>query len=260
MVKLVISGICGRMGSRIFSLAKEDKEIEIVAGLERKDHPEIGKEMSLGIKIYSDLREIISLADVLVEFTNPQATLEHLSLVKEKKKAMVIGTTGFSETEVEKIKEVSRSVPLVFSPNMSIGVNLLFRLAKETARVISDYDVEIIEAHHNQKKDAPSGTAMKLAKIISEELNRDLNQVAIYGREGVLGARKKEEIGIFAVRAGDIVGEHTVIFATQGERIELIHRAHTRDAFALGALKAVKWVVKQRPGFYDMQNVLGLPR
>ncbi len=260
MLKVIISGVSGRMGSRIFNLAKEDKEIKVIAGLERKDHPEIGKEFFPGVKLYSSLEEVISSTEVIVEFTNPQATLEHLSLAGQKKKAMVIGTTGFSEKEVEKIKEISQSVPIVFSPNMSIGVNLLFRLVREVAKVVPDYDIEIIEAHHNQKKDAPSGTALKLAKIISEELNRDLNKVAVYGREGLVGARKKEEIGILAVRAGDIVGEHTVIFATQGERIELIHRAHSRDTFAAGAIRAAKWIVKQRPGLYDMQNVLGLPR
>lgn len=257
MVRMVISGIFGRMGSRIFSLAKEDKEIEIVAGLERKGHTEIGKEISSGVKIYFHPEEVISLGDVLVEFSNPQATLEHLPLVVQEKKALVIGTTGFSEKEINKIKEDSRSIPLVFSPNMSIGVNLLFRLVKEVANIIPDYDIEIIEAHHNQKKDAPSGTAMKLAGIIADELKGNLEKSAVYGRKGIVGPRKKDEIAIFAVRAGDIVGEHTVIFATQGERIELIHRAHSRDTFAAGAIRAAKWVVKQRPGLYDMQDVLG---
>jgi len=260
MVKIIVSGVCGRMGSRIFNLAGEDKELQIVAGLEKKGHPDIGKELPGGVKISSELEKIVHLTDVLIEFTTPEATLEHLEIVSKAKKAIVIGTTGFTEEEMNKIKKIAQNIPLVISPNMSVGVNLLFRLVKEVAGVIPDYDIEIIEAHHNQKKDAPSGTALKLAQIIAQELNRDLGKVALYGRQGIVGPRKKDEIAIFALRAGDIVGEHNIIFATQGERIELIHRAHSRDTFARGALRATKWVVKQPPGLYDMIDVLGLRR
>lgn len=260
MVRIVISGIFGRMGSRIFSLAKEDKEIEVVAGLEAKEHPMVGREIQSGVKVYAEAEKGISPAQVLIEFTTPQATLEHLEIAREAKKAIVIGTTGFDEKEINLIRNAAREIPIVMSPNMSVGVNLLFGLVKEIARAIPEYDIEIIEAHHNQKKDAPSGTAMKLAGIIADELKCNLEKNAVYGRKGIVGPRKKDEIALFAVRAGDIVGEHTVIFATQGERIELIHRAHSRDTFAAGAIRAAKWLVKQRPGLYDMQNVLGLPR
>ena len=174
-------------------------------------------------------------------------------LLKDKKKPIVICTTGIAKEGLAKIKSASSEIPIVFSPNMSVGVSLLFKLVGEVADIIPDYDVEIVEAHHNQKKDAPSGTALKLAEIISSKLNLE----HVYGRCGNVGARKKE-IGIHAIRAGDIVGDHTVIFATNGERIELTHRAQSRDTFAVGAVKAAKWVFGKKPGLYTMQDVLGL--
>lgn len=259
MIKIVICGICGRMGSIILALGNEDKEIEIVGGLESKNHTNIGTTIqNTKRKVQDKLDDIITQSDVVIDFTIPEATLEHLSIVKKAKKCIVIGTTGFKNDGLNKIKETSKTIPVFMSPNMSVGVNLLFKLAAETAKSIPQYDIEIVETHHNKKKDAPSGTAKKLAEIISKELNRNLDSVGVYGRQGIVGPRKPEEIGILSVRAGDIVGEHTVMFAGTGERIELTHRAHSRDTFASGALRAAKWIINKKPGLYDMQQLLGL--
>jgi 4-hydroxy-tetrahydrodipicolinate reductase len=172
---------------------------------------------------------------------------------------MVIGSTGFSPEEMEEIRDLTGNVPCVLAPNMSVGVNVLFKVIRTVAEILGDdYDVEILEAHHHLKKDAPSGTAMKMAHIIAEALGRDLDEVGIYERKGLIGERPRREIGIQTLRAGDIVGEHTVLFGAVGERLELIHRAHSRDNFAKGAIRAAKWVVEQKPGLYDMQDVLGL--
>jgi 4-hydroxy-tetrahydrodipicolinate reductase len=179
--------------------------------------------------------------------------------VSQHRRAMVIGTTGFSASELEELKSMIREVPCVFSPNMSVGVNLMYKVIGEMAKTLGDdYDIEVIEAHHRLKKDAPSGTALKLAEVLAKAMNRDLNQVGTYERKGVIGERKKQEIGIQSIRAGDIVGDHTVLFGGMGERIEVTHRASSRDTFARGALRAAEWVVKQRPGLYDMMDVLSL--
>lgn len=244
--RIIVCGALGKMGSRIIRLAQADSELEVAGGVEAKDNTLYTK----------DISSVLPSGDVVIDFTAPAATLEHLALCKKARKAIVIGTTGFSVEEIKNIKEASVHVPVVFSPNMSVGVNLLFILAKETAKALSNYDIEIVELHHNQKKDAPSGTAAKLSEIIADSLGRKIEDVGIYGRKGVTGARTKEEIGVMAVRAGDIVGEHTVYFAGPGERIELTHRAHSRDTFAAGAIVAAKWVVRQKPGLYDMQHVL----
>jgi len=264
MIKVIVSGVCGRMGSMISRLVCEQKDMELVGAVERPGHEAIGCDISeklgyeeIGVTIVDNLEQVIELGEVLIEFTNPKTTIEHLEIAASNNKAMVIGTTGLNDTQVARIEKLSNSIPIVFAPNMSIGVNLLFKLVGEVAKILGDdYEIEIIEVHHHHKKDAPSGTAIKLGKIIAESLNRDFNQVTVYGRQGQIGTRKKEEIGIFAVRAGDVVGEHTVLFCTEGERIELIHRAHSRLTFAQGAIKAARFVAKQSPGLYDMQDVL----
>lgn len=235
MIKIIISGICGRMGNRILNLALQDKDFVIAGALETSELANEKKEFC-GIKIFSEIVQIINSADVLIEFTNPQATLEHLRCAIQHKKAMVIGTTGWTEDQKREIEVASKAIPIVFSPNMSIGANLLFKISEEVATDLgSDYEVEIVEAHHSQKKDAPSGTAKSLAEYIKKS-----------GRK---------EVKIHSVRVGDIVGDHTVIFAGKGERIELTHRAHSRDAFAQGALKAAKFIVNKRAGLYNMQDV-----
>lgn len=234
MIKLAISGACGKMGSRIISLASEDRKIKVILGLEKKDHPMIGKIVG-DVKI-SDSSEEIKDTDVLVEFTNPQATLEHLNFALKYKKPIVIGTTGLSEEQKEMIKKASEEIPIVFSPNMSVAVNLLFRLTKEATEILSDYSVNITEAHHIHKKDAPSGTAKRLAEIIREK-----------------GLEIKD---VKSIREDEIVGDHEVIFDSAFDTIKLSHSAKTRDIFAKGALEAAKWIVNKRNGLYSMDDVL----
>ncbi len=255
-----------RMGSRIATLGIEHPEINLVGGFERPGHEKIGQDLGvvlgrgpLGITIKDNLEDIINDAEVVIDFTTPQATLQTLKTVAEHGKAAVVGTTGFSKEDLADIEALSKKIAFVMAPNMSVGVNLLFKILKTVAGVLGDdYDVEIIEAHHRMKKDAPSGTALKLAQVVASALDRDLDEVAVYARKGLIGERSRKEIGIQTIRAGDIVGEHTVMFAGTGERIEITHRASSRDTFASGALRAALWVYGRPPGRYDMLDVLGL--
>lgn len=266
MLNIIVSGASGRMGSRIIALSKEYKDIKLVGAVERKDHKNIGQDIGefiglgkLGIKLTNNINNIGEKADVIIEFSNPEASIEHLKTASDNGISMVIGTTGFSKEKAAEIKSYTQKIPCVLAPNMSIGVNIIFRVLTDIARVTGDdYDIEIIEAHHRLKKDAPSGTAMKMAQVLATALNRNLEDTAVYTRKGLIGERSKKEIGIQTIRAGDIVGEHTVIFGGLGERIEITHKASSRDTFARGALKAALWVSKQKPGLYDMQDVLGL--
>jgi len=235
MIKLGIAGACGKMGRRIYELAAQDKELEVGLALEKKGTPLIGKELGR-LKVSSN-PDGLFLVDVLVDFTLPEAVDEHLDYVAKYKKALVLGTTGLTDAQVNKVSEVSRVVPVVYSPNMSIGVNVLFSVLDEIAKKLGpDYSVEIVEAHHKAKKDAPSGTAKKLAEVIKNVTKKDLP--------------------IHSIRLGDIFGDHTVIFCGNSERIEIKHQAHSRDLFAVGALKAVKWIVGKPAGLYTMQDVL----
>ncbi|MBN1621543.1 MAG: 4-hydroxy-tetrahydrodipicolinate reductase [Endomicrobiales bacterium] len=254
-IKIIVCGACGKMGTRIIDLAGKDAELQFVGGIERKGHPCI-EESDSGIS--SNLSDIIANANVVVDFTNPETSMHHLDIAIKNKRAIVIGTTGFDVDQIKKIKEAGRKIPVVFSPNMSIGINLLFKLVEDVAKIIPDYDIEIVELHHNQKKDAPSGTAAKLYQILAKALGRNVDKAGVYGRHGIVGVRKKDEIGVLAVRAGDIVGEHTIYFAGRGERIELTHRAHSRDTLAAGALVAAKWIIKKKKGLFSMQDVLGI--
>ncbi|MDL1956148.1 MAG: 4-hydroxy-tetrahydrodipicolinate reductase [Candidatus Desulfofervidus auxilii] len=267
MIKTIVAGICGRMGSTIARLVYADKDMELCGGFERSDHPKIGADIGevigigqLGIKIVENLEEIIEKADVIIDFTFHTASLNHLKIAKQYNKPIVIGTTGFTQQEIEEMKKMADEVKCVLSPNMSVGVNLLFKVVPQIATILGeDYDIEIVEMHHRMKKDAPSGTAVKLAQLIAQAMNRDLDKVGVYGRKGIVGERKSEEIGVLALRGGDVVGEHTIYFAGLGERIEVTHRASSRETFARGALRAAKWIVKQREnGIYDMLDVLGL--
>jgi 4-hydroxy-tetrahydrodipicolinate reductase len=254
------------MGGRIIHTIHQSEGISVAAAFERAGHPAVGRDLGevvglgqLGLKVAGDLRSVLDAGDVLVDFTHHEATVEHLRQAAAAGRPMVIGTTGFSAAQMESIKSLAAKIPCVQAPNMSMGVNLMFKVVGDMARVLGDgFDVEIIEAHHHHKKDAPSGTAMKIAQVVAAALGRDLDKVGVYERRGVIGERRPEEIGIQTIRAGDIVGEHTVIFAGVGERLEVTHRAHNRDNFARGAVKAAMWVVKQSPGLYDMQHVLGL--
>ncbi len=265
-MKIAVSGAAGRMGRRIIALAYDNHDIEISAALETDSNPLIGQDVgsvagigSIGIPISNNVDDVVSNSDVLIDFSSPEATIEHLRVVNKAGKAIVIGTTGLSEEQRLEVTHLARTTKCLMAPNMSLGVNLLFNLVEKVAKALGDnYDVEIVESHHNQKKDAPSGTANKLAEIIASSLNRDLNQVGVYGRHGIIGARKPSEIGVMALRGGDIVGEHTVMFVTGGERLELIHRAHSRDSFAKGAIQAALWIYDKPAGLYDMRDVLGL--
>jgi 4-hydroxy-tetrahydrodipicolinate reductase len=262
MIKAVVTGAAGRMGNRIISLMAESNDFELLAAIEAPGHTCLGQPVNIPggkLNIDDDLSKALESAQVIIEFTSPQATLEHLELARSRETAMVIGTTGFSPAEQERLNELGRQLPLVVSPNMSLGVNLMYGLLKQAALALGDdYDVEICEAHHKMKQDAPSGTALKLAEVVAAALGRDLEKVAVYRGKGQLGIRSAQEIGIQSIRAGDIVGEHTVFFAGNGERLEIVHRAHSRDTFARGALRAARWVVGQPKGLYNMQDVLGL--
>ncbi|MBI4684160.1 MAG: 4-hydroxy-tetrahydrodipicolinate reductase [Nitrospirae bacterium] len=266
MVRIAVAGAAGRMGSRITALSKEYPEIKLIGAFEKKGHPSIGKDIGsiigageIGLKLADNLEAIIDNADVVIDFTTPESTKENIKIASEKGKAMVIGTTGLSKDDLKEIEPLTKKIPCVIASNMSTGVNLLLKVLKDVARVLGDeYDIEIIEAHHRLKKDAPSGTALKMAQVIADAVNRNLDDVAVYARKGIIGERTKKEIGIQTVRAGDIVGEHTVIFGGLGERIEITHKASSRDTFARGALKAAIWISGKSAGLYDMQDVLGL--
>jgi len=235
MIKLGIAGVCGKMGRRIYELASHDKDFEVGLALEKKGTPVIGKELGK-IKVSSS-PDGLFLVDVFVDFTTPEGTEVNLDYVARYKKALVLGTTGLSETQIQKVEDISKVVPVVFSPNMAIGVNVLFAMLPEIAKRLGpDYSVEIVEAHHRGKKDAPSGTAKKFAQVLADAT--------------------KKEIPTHAIRLGDIIGDHTIIFCGNSERIEIKHQAHTRDLFAVGALRAAKWVMGKPPGLYSMQDVL----
>jgi 4-hydroxy-tetrahydrodipicolinate reductase len=265
-MRIAVSGAAGRMGKRILELAHERADVEISGALEATGNPAVGKDAGevagigqIGVPISDDIGEALKTCDVLIDFSAAPASVSHVQAAAAAGKAVVVGTTGFSDDQKRQINEAGGTTRCLIAPNMSMGVNLLFSLVGEVAKALGDdYDIEIVEAHHRMKKDAPSGTALKLAEIIAKTLKRDLTSDAIYGRHGLIGERKPREIGVLAVRGGDIVGEHTVSFVTGGERIELVHRAHSRDAFARGALQAASWLISMPNGIYDMQDVLGL--
>jgi 4-hydroxy-tetrahydrodipicolinate reductase len=266
MVKCIVIGAAGRMGMRIINAIHNTEGVKLVGAVESKGHSRIGADAGepsgigrINIPIVDELEHVSSDFDALIDFTTPESSLNNLEYVALNKKAAVIGTTGFSQQQTEHIRKLAEDFPCVFAPNMSVGINLMFKIISQLAQVLQDdYDIEIIESHHRLKKDAPSGTAMKMAQILANTLKRNLDQVAVHQRKGLIGKRSREEIGIQVIRAGDIVGEHTVLFAGPGECLEVTHRAHSRDTFAQGAVKAAQWVVRQQPGLYDMQDVLGL--
>lgn len=255
MIKLIVCGAAGRMGSRIIELSREDSSLSVVGAVEFAGHPMIGKGEPV---ITNDISGAIKNCDVIIDFTSVESSLKTLEQALKNKKAIVIGTTGFSEQQKDVIKKASATIPVLFSPNMSVGVNILFKLVNDAAKAMPGYDVEILELHHNKKKDSPSGTAAKLFNIVAKALGKNPETAGVYGRKGMVGERKSDEIGVHSVRAGDIVGEHTVYFAGPGERIELTHRAHSRDTLVQGALVAAKWLSKQKPGLYDMSDALGI--
>lgn len=252
------------MGKRIVACALMEKDFRIAGAVERAGHPDLGRdageaagEKKAGAPIQADLAGILDSGDVVVDFSAAASAAAHATLCARRQTPLVIGTTGLSPAETAAVGQAAKAIPVVFSPNMSVGVNLLFGLARQVAAALGEeYDVEIVEAHHRFKADAPSGTAKKLAEEVAAARGIDLAQEGVYGRKGQVGERKRGEIGIHAVRAGDIVGEHTVIFSTLGERVEITHRAHSRDTFARGALRAARFVLSAAPGLYTMRDVL----
>ncbi len=260
----VVVGAGGKMGGRVIHAIRESPAIRLTGAVERKDHPSLGKDVGelhglgrLGVPLEGELRK--GQGDVIINFSSPSASMESLEFACREGLAVVIGTTGLSPEQLGRMKELANSARCVFTPNLSVGMNAMFRVVQEVARALGpDYDVEILEAHHHLKKDSPSGTAVKLGELVAKALGRDFSSVAVYGRKGMVGERTRDEIGMQVIRAGDIVGEHTVFFGGIGERLEITHRAHSRDNFARGAVRAALWVVRQPNGLYDMQDVLGL--
>jgi 4-hydroxy-tetrahydrodipicolinate reductase len=266
MIRAIVVGAAGRMGGTVIRTIHEAEGIEVSGTVERPDHPFLNRDIGevsglgeIGVRLGGDIEKVIKAGDVVIDFTTPEVSLRSLEVSSGSGVAAVIGPTGFTPQQMERVAELARKTRCVVSPNMSVGVNLMFKVVGEIARILGeDYDVEILEAHHRFKKDSPSGTAMKLGEVAASALNRDFHQVGVFARKGVIGERKPQEIGMQAIRAGDIVGDHTVMFGGLGERLEVTHRSHSRDNFARGAIRAAKWVVAQPNGLYDMGDVLGL--
>jgi len=265
-IGICIVGAAGRMGKKIASIALQDEEITLPGAVDSHFSELIGKDIgeivlseTSGVEVSSDISLSSINADVLIDFTSAEATISNLKTYANLNKPIVIGSTGFSEEQIRKIKKLGGTVPVLQSPNMSMGVNLTFKIIEMVSNAIGNiYDIEIIEAHHRKKKDAPSGTASKIAEIICKATNRDINNDMVYSRRGLIGERTDKEIGMQVIRGGDIVGEHTVMFCGDSERIEIKHKASSRDVFASGAIQAAKWIVGKPAGNYSMFDVLGL--
>ena len=265
-MRVAVVGAAGRMGKNLIEAVGMTKGLELTAATEHPDSSLIGADAgdvagvgNLGVTIAADLTAVVNDFDVVIDFTGLAPTLNHLSICREHGKKIVIGTTGFDDAQKAQIADASKDIGVVFAPNMSVGVNLCFKLLDMAARVMGDdCDIEIIEAHHRHKLDAPSGTAVRMGEVVADALGRDLAKVAVYGREGQTGERERETIGFETIRAGDVVGEHTVWFATEGERVEITHKASSRMTFAKGAARAAAWLESKDAGLFDMQDVLGL--
>lgn len=262
---LVVAGSTGRMGRTLIEAILASRDLHLVGALEVGGNPQLGRDAgefvgsACGVRVSPDIGRTVSGADCLIDFTRPQGTLAHLDACVAAGVSMVIGTTGFSPGELARIDEAARRIAIVLAPNMAVGVNAVFKLAEEAAAILGeDYDVEIIEAHHRHKVDAPSGTALRLGQIVARKLGRDFESCAVHGRKGVTGERDARTIGFHAIRGGDIVGEHTVMFAGAGERVEITVRSSSRMTYALGALRACRYLAQKPAGLYDMQDVLGL--
>lgn len=253
------------MGRSLIEAVLRDPELSLTAALEQPGHAALGRDAGelaaapCGVVVRADVAQALAPAEVLVDFTRPEGTLAALEVCTELGKAMVIGTTGFSEPQRARIVQAAARIPIVMAPNFAVGVNVVFKLAETAAAILGDgYDVEIVEAHHRHKVDAPSGTALRLGEVVAQALGRDLAQSAVFGREGMTGERDAKQIGFHAIRGGDIVGEHTVMFAGTGERVEVTVRSQSRMTYALGALRAAKFLRGRGPGLHDMGDVLGL--
>ncbi len=266
MTRIAVAGAGGRMGHNLIQACRDAKGLELTVAIERPGSSLVGADAGevagvgrLGVAIGDDLAAVTADFDVLVDFTAPAATIQHVGICRQAGCKLVIGTTGLDESQKQVIAEAAREIAIVFAPNMSVGVNLCFKLLDLAARVMGDeVDIEIIEAHHRHKVDAPSGTALRMGEVVADALGRNLKECAVYGREGLTGARDRKTIGFETIRAGDIVGEHTVMFSDIGERVEITHKASSRMTFANGAMRAAGWLADRPNGLYDMQDVLGL--
>lgn len=266
MVRIAVAGAAGRMGRNLVKATYNNEHSRVAAGSERPESSLVGVDLGelcgegrFDVVVTDDLAKEIEQFDVIIDFTAPASTLSNLELCRQHGKAIVIGTTGFSDQERETIEAIAQEIPVVMAPNYSVGVNLVFKLLEKAAQVMGDYcDIEIVEAHHRFKVDAPSGTAIGMGEAIAGAMGNKLNDVAVYAREGITGERSKDEIGFATIRAGDIIGEHTAMFADIGERVEITHKATDRMTFANGAVKAAVWLNAQGAGFYTMTDVLGL--
>jgi 4-hydroxy-tetrahydrodipicolinate reductase len=263
-LNICIAGSGGRMGRTLIELVQQADDLKLSAALEIAASPVLGRDageamgLTTGVKIAADAVAALRASSVLIDFTRPEGTLDYLQTCRETKTKVVIGTTGFSPEQKLLISEASRDTAIVFAPNMSVGVNLCLKLLDMAARVLSEgYDIEVVEAHHRHKVDAPSGTALRMGEVVAKALGRDLKDCAVFGREGVTGERDPSTIGFATVRGGDIVGDHTVMFAGIGERVEITHKASSRATFAQGALRAARFLAGKSTGLYDMQDVLG---
>ena len=265
MIRVAVAGASGRMGRMLIEALLAADDLQLSGALDVPQAPAIGQDASAflgqtsGVPISADVRSGLAGAQVLVDFTRPEGTLAHLAVCRELGVNMVIGTTGFSEAQKAQIAEHAQHIAVLLAPNMSVGINVMLKLLDMAARALNEgYDIEIIEAHHRHKVDAPSGTALQLGEVVAAALGRDLKACAVYGREGVTGERDPSTIGFATVRGGDIVGDHTVLFAGTGERIEITHKASSRATFAQGALRAARFVAQRKSGLYGMNDVLGL--
>jgi len=266
MIKIAITGAAGKMGRTLIQAITETDGVEIAAAIEKPGSSVLGTDAGelagvgrLGVPITDDLAASCDQFDVLIDFTIAPATVQNIEVCAANGRKMIIGTTGLDESEKNRLSELSEKMAVVFASNFSVGVNATFKLLEVAAGIFGDsVDIEIVEAHHRHKVDAPSGTALTMGEVIADTLGRDLDKVGISGRDGITGERSRETIGFHSVRAGDIVGEHTVIFAGTGERVEITHKAHSRVNFAEGAIRAAKWIAEQPDGLFDMRDVLGL--
>ncbi|MCW8945668.1 MAG: 4-hydroxy-tetrahydrodipicolinate reductase [Sedimenticola sp.] len=266
MIRVAIVGAAGRMGKSLIQALTESDGFVLGAATERPGSSLVGADAGelagvgrLDVAISDDLLTVADSFDVLIDFTAPQVTMNHLAVCKAHGKRIVIGTTGFSDEQKAELQDAAKSMAIILAPNMSVGVNLCFKLLDMAARVMGDeVDIEVIEAHHRHKVDAPSGTALRMGEVVAEALGRDLKTCAVYGREGITGERDRKTIGFETIRAGDVVGDHTVLFASMGERVEITHKASSRMTFANGAVRGAGWLMQRESGLYDMQDVLGL--
>ncbi len=264
MIRVVITGVCGRMGQSITRCIAQQADMELVGAIQYPLHPQIGSDAgvvagigAIGVAITGELHNVLQNADVVIEFSKPNAALGYLQQVVNTDKAIVIGTTGFTQDQLAAVKALASQIRCVMAPNMSLGVNVAIQALELIAKALGDdYNIEVIETHHNHKADSPSGTALRLAETVVTALGRDLDAVGVYGRHGIVGARPKQQIGIHAVRGGDIAGDHRVLFATEGEQLSVVHRAHSPEAFAKGAIRAARWVVDAPKGLHDVSEVL----